>query len=310
MKQISAASILVLLLALISACGRNALPPVAAAAKTPPPQLPIKAAKFLDAAAPPGSSTSAATNLIHWEVLIAEFSQDAIEQHGLMALFDRAVEKNGIISEEIPRSHLVATAQAASNILLNLSAGVYAGICSADAASNLVSYFQRTTGVDLLTYPQAMTSGTNQAQLYVGNNIPVLIGASSNASPATPFLTNFSFGPTVTLRPLFSNPNILQLQVAARFDEFGGYSHDDKNPRSQLTIGQAPIFNVSVLGTRTALSTNEVLLLGSPTITNVRKTIERVPTLSDIPAIGRLFTRTHVETNFVRRLLIIIPHDE
>ena len=312
MKQICAALLILSALFVLCGCGRNAIPPAAAAASQtpPPPQLSIQSAQFLEHADSPTSVATVATNRIRWKVVIAEFAESAIEQHGLKQLFDKPAEKNTIISEEIPRSHLVTMARADSNIVLTLSAGVYAGVCTIETASNLATHFKQTAGVDILTQPQVTTSGTNQAQLYVGNNIPVVTGASTNANPRTPFMTNLSFGHTVTPRVLSFTPDTVQLEAVARFDEFRGYSRDYQPRPSPPSFGDSPIFDVTVLGTRTVLKTNQVLLLGSPPMMNIRKTIDRIPRLSDIPGIGRLFTKTHIETNFVRRLVIIIPHRE
>ena len=195
MKQICTASLALFILVTLCACGRQAIPPAATAApQTPPPLIPIQRAKFLDRVHEADSTTNTGTNRIRWEVRIAEFSEAAIEQHGLKHLFDQAPQNNLVISEEIARSHLISMARGNTNIGLHLTAGVHAGTCSPAVASNLVTYFGQTAGVDLLTYPQATTSGTNQARLYVGNNMPVVTGVSKNANSMTPLMTNLSFG--------------------------------------------------------------------------------------------------------------------
>jgi hypothetical protein len=294
-----------LAIGLLCGCRPQPVKPASAQSPTNYPPLTVRRAKFTRDQA--GSERPSRTNRLEWAVSIAEFPEKAIERYGLAELFAEVPEKNDLILEETGRSPLMQLARADSNIVLSLRASVFAGAASVEAATNLLEYFKQTPGTDVLTFRPAYTVGSDKAQVHVGNNIPVLTGASSNSSPSTPFTTNLAFGHTITMQLLGSTSNGILVRTAARSEQFDGYVRDEKQPGNQYQVGGAPIFGLSVLGTRTELRTNEVLLLGSPTHISVRKIVEKVPVLSDIPGLSRIFTKTQMETNYLRRVVFIWP---
>jgi type II secretory pathway component GspD/PulD (secretin) len=284
-------------------CGRQAVAPAAAA--TAPraaavAQLEIRPAKFLEEDGIAGSRPG--TNLIRWQVNIAEFPEDKIEELGLKHLFEMEGEKNSVTREEIGRSPMAQAARGRTNVTLNLRTGGYAGLGSTEAATNLINLATRTLGVDFLTYPPLFIGGTQKGQAAVSSSITIVLTAAAGGRAAE-FSTNLSVGPTVTLRMRSASGDAVQLEAVARHEQFLGYARNEKT-QSELKP-PSPIFDVGIIGTRTDLPLNQVLLLGTPMQMQVMRTVERVPRLSEIPGLGRLFTKTRSQTNFVRQVVII-----
>jgi type II secretory pathway component GspD/PulD (secretin) len=229
-----------------------------------------------------------------------QFKVDDAERHGLAKMFAEPGEKNAVIEKQNALSPLATIGRADTNIVLQIASGPYGARMSLEDSTNLILHLQGSFGVDVLSQPRVTTKGTNEALLQISNARTIVLGGAKSSDTNALRTTNIWVGPSVAVQLLGQNERGLMIEAGARLDEFHGYlSENSDAPR--------PKFVVSTMGTRTQLQTNEVLLLGGPIQMNVVKTSERVAYLSDIPAIGRLFTETQVHTNFVRTLVIIRP---
>lgn len=295
-----------LMLMIASGCGKKAIAPAAAAAPTPPAlaQMEIKPVTFEadGLIAPPAGS--ALQNTFTWQIFVARLRVEKIAELGLQSLFEMAGEKNSIAAAELRRSILVDLARGSSNATLRLQSSTYPGICSLAAWTNLWERLKITSGVDLLTSPPVITVGQREAQSSVTSMQTIVMNATMVVKGLEVMTTNLSFGQTFNLRVLDSRPDAVRLEMTARLDEFQGYAPNKKDPASDANI-PLPIFKVSALGTRTDLRPDDVLLLGGPMEMSVQKTVDRVAYLSEVPALGRLFTKTMVETNFFRDVVIV-----
>ncbi len=251
----------------------------------------------------------APTNVVRWDVTIARIPEESIGQYGLAQFFARAAETNEVISAEVDNNVLSQLARGDTNIVFDSRAAVIAGTCDFTVASNLLDQLQRD-GRDVISLPQAVTVGTNLGKVESVNSLTIFTGASSNSNRSTPFVTNLWFGHTVSVELQGFSSTGLVVQAAARDNRFRGYDRDEKEWVSQYMIGHRPIFGLTVLGTRTTLQTNEVLLLGSTTDFEVTKMISRVPKLSRLPRIGRYFTKVDAQTNFFRTFVVIRADQE
>jgi Flp pilus assembly secretin CpaC len=277
-------------------CGRPAVPVMAAAAPSAP-NLQLKPVRFLTE---PKSSPESTNVIVQWEVLIAQFPVDATERLGFTKLFEKIGEKNPVIDGQVVQSELVRVARAHSNVTLNLAAGAYAASCTFEESTNLLDRLHQSAGVDILSQPKLTTRGTNDAVMSTLDAMTLVLGITAKGGSNSVLTTNLLMGPTVSLHLVDRSEDKIVIEVAARLEEFGGYEPN--------AMGAAlPILSVTTMGTRAELNTNEVLLLGGPKRMNVSQSVDRVAYLSDIPGVGRLFTKTQVHTNFVRTLVIVRP---
>lgn len=281
----------------VAGCSRPPAVPVAAAPPPPTaPQVQFKPATFRSDAV---SAETVSNTVVTWESILVQFKVEDVERHGLAKVFEGVGVKNSVIERENARSPLAQLAGANTNISLRLASGPYAARFTFEESTNLIEYFHGAAAVDTMSQPRATTRGTNEVQMQVSNAITLVLDGGNSSDPAKVITTNIWLGHTVSLQLLGRSEDSIMIEASARVEEFHGYSEPNDVPR--------PIFAVSTMGTRTQLRTNEVLLLGGPIQMNVVKTVDRVAYLSDIPAIGRLFTEEHVHTNFVRTMVIVRP---
>jgi type II secretory pathway component GspD/PulD (secretin) len=280
------------------ACSEKAAAPMLAAAAAPmPPAIQLLPAPYVEQFEPDSRTTN---TIMQWEAILVEFKVADTERHGLVKFFENVGEKNQIIEKQNAASPLTQLARVHTNVVLQTASGAYAARTTLDESKDFLQYLQGSSGVDTLSRPKAITTGTNEAMMQIGNSLTVVLGGGKSSDSATILTTNVTLGPTVSLQLHARNDQGIVIEAAARIEGFHGYqSPEKKTPH--------PAFSLSTMGTRTQLNTNEVLILGGPIQMNVVKTSERVAYISDIPAIGRLFTETHVHTNFVRTLVIIRP---
>ena len=281
-------------------CGKKTVAPAPAAPPPPPPRAPTIAFQPIPFLKEIPAAASVTNTVVQWEVILTEFKTDAVQELGLARLFEGVGDKNAVSSEETERSPLAQMARANSNIVLNLMAGSYAARCTFEESTNLLDHFHKSFGIDILSQPRITTKGTNLALMQVVNNLTVVLSGLDPSEPTAILATNISVGPTVSTRLLAHHENKIAIEVSARLEEFAGYERNDQKMAR-------PNLKVTTMGTRTELRTNEVLLLGSPVRMSVTKTSDSVAYLSDIPFIGRLFTETHMHTNFTRIMVILRP---
>jgi type II secretory pathway component GspD/PulD (secretin) len=286
------------LFALISllGCGRPPVPVMAAAVPASP-KVQIASIPFLNEVR---SSSDATNAVVRWEVIIAEFPADATERFGMARLFEVVGQKNAVIEAERERSGLVEIARANSNIVLNFTSSAYAGSCTIEDSTNLLQVLEKSEGVEILSAPKLTTKGILEGIISISDVQTVVIRGGDTSDPNALVTKQISLGPTVSLRLLNRTEDKIAIEAGVRLEEFGGYQNDPTGtPR--------PIFSVTAMGTRAELNTNEVLLLGGPIRMKVFNTRDSVAYLSDIPGIGRLFTKTETHTNFNRMLVIVRP---
>ena len=280
------------------ACGRKTPAPVLAVVPAPkPPTVQLLPAPYLEEFASDSQTTN---TIIQWEAILVEFKVSDTERHGLTKFFENVGEKNPVIEKQNANSPLTQLARAHTNVVLQTVSGAYAARTTLDESKDFLQYLQGSSGVDTLSQPKAITKGTQEAMMQMGNTITVVLGSPKPSDPASFLTTNASLGSTVSLQLHARNDQGVVIEAAARIEGFHGYQSPEKETPH-------PVFSISTMGTKTQLSTNEVLILGGPIQMNVVKTTDRVAYLSDIPALGRLFTETHVYTNFVRTLVIVRP---
>ena len=151
----------------------------------------------------------------------------------------------------------------------------------------------------MLTPAKVFNAGDRTAQIQVMNAVTVVVpGVGTNAGAIT--TTNLNFGITVNVRAFELTNNSLGLEVSSRMEEFGGYEGGGK-------AGGRANFDVTVVGSRTKMGRDEVLMIGSPMRMRVTRWRDAVPYLSDIPTLGRLFTKSGSNTNFYRVVMIARP---
>jgi Flp pilus assembly secretin CpaC len=229
---------------------------------------------------------------------VAQFQDRQVEQLGLKQLFENTIVSNAVTRSVLAGNALAQFAEAETNLHLALRTGAHLGICSGEVTSNLLSNFSRSAGVDLLTVPIATLSGANPAQISVLDNLNLLLPSASTGMPR---ITQFAVGQVFDLRLLGMENGAPILEFSGSFQQFKGYD----GPAGSRKSGRVPRFDLAVLAASCRLAPGQSLLLGSRVDTQIQQLVGSVPFFSQIPYVGRFFTKTRFQTNYLRQVVIV-----
>ncbi|EWC40846.1 type II secretion system protein GspD [Stutzerimonas stutzeri] len=134
----------------------------------------------------------------------------------------------------------------------------------------------------ILSTPQLLTLNREPASIVVGQNVPFITGeTTSGATPASdPFRTisRQDVGVTLSVRPLITPSGSIELQV----------EQSASSVSSDLSAADI-ITNTRRIKTTVQLQDGGGVLLGGLRSQETERTASRVPVLSSIPVVGRLF---------------------
>lgn len=254
------------------------------------PQLAVRATPYVDGF-PAGNVE---TNERTWVVKLTSIPTHGFEGVGLKSLVTTAGSKNELIAEIFARSPYHELAKGHTNVTLNARGGVFAAACSMAEVTNLIARLEATAGIDILTPLPIKTSGTNRTEFFINENLPVEMERKGDDWVTV----NFPVGPRVYLRaePVGEKTRV---EAALQMESFHGHAKGPKNP--------SPVLDLSVIGSRVDLEKGEALLMAGPVERSVVQIVDRVPTLSGIPVLGKLFTKRKSQTNEFRYVVIIHP---
>lgn len=154
---------------------------------------------------------------------------------------------------------------------------------------------ERLDGVDILSAPRVVTVLNTGAEVSVQEEKRVRIASAKGTEETT-----VRAGPRLqfTISEVPRNPNALALTADASVVQVLG------NPEAKDdALGREVINNVGTGSAR--LWDRQALLLDAGTFTNRVRFVDKVPTLGDIPLLGRLF-RTEGTQEQVRRILVLV----
>jgi hypothetical protein len=286
------------ILLLVFGCSDKPVPPAVATALTAPPQLLIRRVPRL---ALERTHLDGACAKSIWEIRVAEFRESQIENLRLKNLFDQLAQKN---SDHLSEDAFVQLAGRETNITLNIRSAVHPGICSSDTASNLLQALAIAAGVDVLTAPAITLSGSKAGQVRVAESFTVILEAG--APGRNPRAANLTKGFVSDLRVLGSHGEADVLEFDSSLRQFKGYSDP---PNSHGKAAAHPILDLAAVRSVAELLPGEMLLLATAPEERVTITEERVPRLSDIPVIGKLFIKRASETNRLRQVIMVRRRD-
>lgn len=214
----------------------------------------------------------------------------------------------------------------------NSSEGVW--LLDKKQGDHLLAKLTNTAGVDLMTWPpKAVVSGqvihddlTVQRQVLMPANGITYTNRNSNfistvetvmvpqPGQTNQYTTNFYTGTTWDCLPELLTTSGLRLGLDFNYGEFLGYGLPSliasQNPALVSRLANTP--NVPLPGFRLGHWTNQMILQPGQTAVCgplahevVRKKIDQVAGLGDIPLIGRLFRHEKTETNQIAEYIII-----
>lgn len=189
-------------------------------------------------------------------------------------------------------------AQAAVNSILAAGGGFggYATRIGNDGVFGaIINAVQSDNKSNILSTPSITTLDNQEASILVGQEIPITTGQalSGNFDNAFRTVQRQNVGITLEVKPQINAGGSVKLFLRQEVSSIAGPVSNDN---SEL------ILNKREIETTVTVDNGEIIALGGLLDDNERRTIEKVPLLGDIPAIGQLFrsrSRSRSKTNLM-----------
>jgi len=167
-------------------------------------------------------------------------------------------------------------------------------------------------GTNILSAPHILTSDNEEAEIRIGNNIPIVTSRVQSAAgvdvdtglATSQNIERRDIGVTLRVTPQISEGDTLRMEI---FQEIS-----DIASGLSAAIGEAQQVGVP-LSTRTVENTvvvgdNETVVIGGLLSDNFQDTVTKVPFLGDIPFLGWLFKTTSKNLTKQNLLVFLTPH--
>ena len=207
---------------------------------------------------------------------------------------------------------LASTLQQAAINSLTSATGAIAGLGGSIGKNGIfgaiINAVKSDTESNLLSTPSVMTLDNQKASILVGQQVPVTTGEALSQNFDNQFRTvqRQDVGIKLEVKPQINTGGAIKLFLRQEVSSVAG---PVSNSSSDLIINKREI------ETTVTVDDGEILALGGLLDNNERKTIERIPLLSDIPGLGELFksrSRSRTKTNlmvFIRPTILRSKED-
>jgi general secretion pathway protein D len=153
---------------------------------------------------------------------------------------------------------------------------------------------------NILSTPSVVVLDNRQAKILVGKQVSVAATSYPNnatgtttASPYTTF-DRVNVALHLYVRPQITQGSGIQLQI--------DQGNDTLDPATENNV-EAPVFRISSIVTSVHVQSGDIIVLGGLTQDSLGNDDTRIPILSDIPGLGRIFQRNL--TNREKRVLMV-----
>jgi general secretion pathway protein D len=202
-------------------------------------------------------------------------------------------------------------AQAAVNSILNATGGIggFATNIGRDGIFGAIINAVRSDSTsNILSTPSIVTLDNQEARILVGQEIPITTGQSlsDNFDNAFRTIQRENVGIQLQVRPQINEGGAVKMLLRQEVSSIAGPVSSDN---SEL------ILNKREIETTVTVDNGEIIALGGLLDDNERRTIERIPLLSDIPVLGELFksrSKSRQKTNlmvFIRPTIVSTRED-
>ena len=209
-------------------------------------------------------------------------------------------------------SELGTTLQQAAFDSLTSASGIIGGLGTQIGKNGIfgaiINAVKSDTDSNVLSTPSIMTLDNQQASILVGQQVPITTGEALSQNFDNQFRTvqRQDVGIKLEVKPQINTGGAIKLFLKQEVSSVAG---PVSNSNSDLIINKREI------ETTVTVDDGEILALGGLLDDNERKTIERIPLLSDIPGIGELFksrSKSRTKTNlmvFIRPTILRSKED-
>jgi general secretion pathway protein D len=188
-------------------------------------------------------------------------------------------------------------AQSALQSILGTSGGFFGGggQIGSTVFGAIINAVKSDTASNLLQAPHLITLDNQQASILVGQEIPITTGQalSNNFDNAFRTVQRENVGIQLDVRPQINSSGLIKLQVRQEVSSIAGPVSADN---TELILNKRAIENTFTV------DDGQIVVIGGLLDDSERRTIEKIPFLGDLPAIGALFrskARSRTKTNLM-----------
>jgi general secretion pathway protein D len=180
-----------------------------------------------------------------------------------------------------------------------LGAGLTLGFFNSGQLRAYVRAIARDTDTNFLSTPSLVTMDNHEAEIIVGENIPLVTGSSTGSASSTdnPFQTieRRDIGVILKVTPRVNNDNSMTMTV----------SQTVENIAPATAVASDIVTSKRQITTTVLIEDDEVLVLGGLIRDDLTQQVSKVPLLGDLPLVGGLFRSTSDE-NKKRNLMVFL----
>ncbi|KKW90930.1 type II secretion system secretin GspD [Sphingobium chungbukense] len=215
-------------------------------------------------------------------------------------------------TETQTNSDLAGTLQQAAVDSVSSATGIIGGLGTQIGKNGIfgaiLNAVKSDTNSNILSTPSIMTLDNQKASILVGQQVPVTTGEALSQNFDNQFRTvqRQDVGIKLEVKPQINTGGAIKMFLKQEVSSVAG---PVSNNNSDLIINKREI------ETTVTVDDGEILALGGLLDDNERRTIERIPLLSDIPGIGELFksrSKSRTKTNlmvFIRPTILRSKED-
>ncbi|MCK5718797.1 MAG: type II secretion system secretin GspD [Thiomargarita sp.] len=249
------------------------------------------------------------------EAIIAEISTDVAKELGVQWLFYGSgntpvgfsnFDNTGTRMLDIGSAAYQAN-QGGNINLPNVGAGGFLGLAQLGKQifnfGALLNALTSDTNTNVLSTPSLLTLDNQEAEIVVGQNIPLVTGQYTNTgtvggSIGNPFQTiqREDVGIKLKVKPQINEGNSVKLEIEQEVSSIS---------RSSLATSGI-ITNKRTIKTTVIVENNSMVVLGGLIDEDLQQTTQKIPILGDIPILGYLFRSQ--STKKVKRNLVVFLH--
>ena len=177
---------------------------------------------------------------------------------------------------------------------LNATSGLGIGFITNHAILDLqLSAMEKTGNGEVVSQPKVVTSDKETAKILKGTEIPYQEASSSGASTTSFKEATLSLEVTPQITP--DNRIIIDVKVTKDEPDFANAS------------GGIPPIKKNEVNAKVLVADGETIVIGGVFSNTQTKSVDKVPFLGDLPFVGRVFRRDHIQDQKSELLVFITP---
>jgi general secretion pathway protein D len=207
-------------------------------------------------------------------------------------------------TEQTENSALAGQLQQAAADSLLAATGGFGGLATSIGRNGIlgaiINAVKSDTESNILSTPSVMTLDNQKASILVGQEVPITTGEALSQNFDNQFRTvqRQNVGIQLEVKPQINSGGAIKLFLRQEVSSVAGPVSNDS---SDLIINKREI------ETTVTVDDGDILALGGLLDDNERRTLEKIPLLGDIPAIGQLFRSKSKARNKTNLMVFIRP---